>query len=314
MIETLSNIANQINATSNYFECILLILQLVGLTMILILPIVLYFGALFAIKKFVVSLINKDAFPNYKLETERKTSWKKPCVCVYKPSLCQIEHPRRRLLLATVITYNVIKIFSAFLILYPFVKIFTFAIIIPISLGYITITMDYYNDISGNIFETEETRYRRKYQRIIIRYLEKYRKLDDSYYWVTVPIKKYDKGFEEKLKKYIKEHDELSRSHQENNWPIAKKSSYKKAIKSAAETKIDIIYENQALDYELLMNNFSEIDWSYIKFNNKDNKIIIEQPNEPSRTEDKMHRLYNQNVLQKCKKKEDENECNRNHK
>lgn len=62
------------------------------------------------------------------------------------------------------------------------------------------------------------------------------------------------------------------------------------------------------------MNNFSEIDWSYIKFNNKDNKIIIEQSNEPSRTEDKMHRLYNQNVLQKCKKKEDENECNRNHK
>lgn len=217
MIETLSNIANQINATSDYFECILLILQLVGLTMILILPIVLYFGALFAIKKFVVSLINKDAFPNYKLETERKTSWKKPCVCVYNPSLCQIEHPRRRLLLATVITYNVIKIFSAFLILYPFVKIFAFAIIIPISLSYIAITMDYYNDISGNIFETEETRYRRKYQRIIIRYLEKYRKLDDGYYWVTVPIKKYDKGFEEKLKKYIKEHDELSLSHQENN-------------------------------------------------------------------------------------------------
>ena len=74
MIETLSNIANQINATSDYFECIMLILQLVGLTMILILPIVLYFGALFAIKKFVVSLINKDASPNYKLETERKTS------------------------------------------------------------------------------------------------------------------------------------------------------------------------------------------------------------------------------------------------
>ena len=48
MIETLSNIANQINATSDCFECIMLILQLVGLTMILILPIVLYFGALFA--------------------------------------------------------------------------------------------------------------------------------------------------------------------------------------------------------------------------------------------------------------------------
>ena len=77
----------------------------------------------------------------------------------------------------------------------------------------------------------------------------------------------------------------------------------KKAINAAEENKIIIIYDNQTLDYESLTKNFSKIDWSYITFDEKDNKIILTQSAQ-SREMDEKQRLYNQEILKRCGKKE----------
>lgn len=82
-------------------------------------------------------------------------------------------------------------------------------------------------------------------------------------------------------------------------------SPCKKAINAAEENKIIIIYDNQTLDYESLTKNFSKIDWSYITFNEKDNKIILTQSAQ-SREMDEKQRLYNQEILKRCGKKENE--------
>ena len=82
-------------------------------------------------------------------------------------------------------------------------------------------------------------------------------------------------------------------------------SPCKKAINAAEENKIIIIYDNQTLDYESLTKNFSKIDWSYITFDEKDNKIILTQSAQ-SREMDEKQRLYNQEILKRCGKKENE--------
>lgn len=82
-------------------------------------------------------------------------------------------------------------------------------------------------------------------------------------------------------------------------------SPCKKAINAAEENKIIIIYDNQTLDYESLTKNFSKIDWSYITFDEKDNKIILTQSAQ-SREMNEKQRLYNQEILKRCGKKENE--------
>ena len=64
----------------------------------------------------------------------------------------------------------------------------------------------------------------------------------------------------------------------------------KKAINAAKESLID---------------NASKIDWSYITFDEKDNKIILTQSAQ-SREMDEKQRLYNQEILKRCGKKENE--------
>lgn len=79
----------------------------------------------------------------------------------------------------------------------------------------------------------------------------------------------------------------------------------KKAINAAEENKIAIVYDNQTLNYKSLIDNASKIDWSYITFDEKDNKIILTQSAQ-SREMDEKQRLYNQEILKRCGKKENE--------
>lgn len=77
----------------------------------------------------------------------------------------------------------------------------------------------------------------------------------------------------------------------------------KKAINAAEENKIAIVYDNRTLNYKSLIDNASKIDWSYITFDEKDNKIILTQSAQ-SREMDEKQRLYNQEILKRCGKKE----------
>ena len=79
----------------------------------------------------------------------------------------------------------------------------------------------------------------------------------------------------------------------------------KKAINAAKENKIAIVYDNRTLNYKSLIDNASKIDWSYITFDEKDNKIILTQSAQ-SREMDEKQRLYNQEILKRCGKKENE--------
>lgn len=82
-------------------------------------------------------------------------------------------------------------------------------------------------------------------------------------------------------------------------------SPCKKAINAAEENKIAIVYDNRTLNYKSLIDNASKIDWSYITFDEKDNKIILTQSAQ-SREMDEKQRLYNQEILKRCGKKENE--------
>ena len=61
--------------------------------------------------------------------------------------------------------------------------------------------------------------------------------------------------------------------------------------------------DNRTLNYKSLIDNASKIDWSYITFDEKDNKIILTQSAQ-SREMDEKQRLYNQEILKRCGKKE----------
>lgn len=82
-------------------------------------------------------------------------------------------------------------------------------------------------------------------------------------------------------------------------------SPCKKAINAAKENRIAIVYDNRTLNYESLIDNASKIDWSYITFDEKDNKIILTQSAQ-SREMDEKQRLYNQEILKRCGRKENE--------
>lgn len=126
-VEKLTNIVNQLqhkSVTSDYFACLSLILQLIGLVIGPVLIVIGFYVGLYLIKKKLISTLDKDAPINVKF---KYSSCKKSPEKWYIDGVTCLGHPKQKMLNAVIYIYWGLVIASALLLISPFLFISPFA-------------------------------------------------------------------------------------------------------------------------------------------------------------------------------------------
>lgn len=119
-VEKLTNIVNQLqhkSVTTDYFACLSLILQLIGLVIGPVLIVIGFYIGLYLIKKKLISILDKDASINMELcyNLCEKSPEK-----YYVTRMNCLGHPKQRMLNAVIYIYWGLVIASALLLISPF--------------------------------------------------------------------------------------------------------------------------------------------------------------------------------------------------
>lgn len=119
-VEKLTNIVNQLqhkSVTTDYFACLSLILQLIGLVIGPVLIVIGFYVGLYLIKKKLISILDKDASINMELcyNLCEKSPEK-----YYVTRMNCLGHPKQRMLNAVIYIYWGLVIASALLLISPF--------------------------------------------------------------------------------------------------------------------------------------------------------------------------------------------------
>ena len=126
-VEKLTNIVNQLqhkSVTSDYFACLSLILQLIGLVIGPVLIVIGFYVGLYLIKKKLISILDKDAPINVEF---KYSSCKKSPEKWYIDGATCLGHPKQKMLNAVTYIYwglviaSVLLLISPFLFMSPFV-------------------------------------------------------------------------------------------------------------------------------------------------------------------------------------------------
>ena len=119
-VEKLTNIVNQLqhkSVTTDYFTCLSLILQLIGLVIGPVLIVIGFYVGLYLIKKKLISILNKDAPINvefkYSLCKKSPEKW-------YSDGVTCLGHPKQKMLNAVIYIYWGLVIASVLLLISPF--------------------------------------------------------------------------------------------------------------------------------------------------------------------------------------------------
>lgn len=129
-VEKLTNIVNQLqhkSVTTDYFACLSLILQLIGLVIGPILIIIGFYVGLYLIKKKLISTLDKDALINVEF---KYSSCKKSPEKWYIDGVTCLGHPKQKMLNAVIYIYWGLVIASALLLISPFLFMSRFICII----------------------------------------------------------------------------------------------------------------------------------------------------------------------------------------
>ena len=119
-VEKLTNIVNQLqhkSVTTDYFACLSLILQLIGLVIGPVLIVIGFYIGLYLIKKKLISILDKDASINMEL---CYTLCEKSPEKYYVTRMNCLGHPKQRMLNAVIYIYWGLVIASALLLISPF--------------------------------------------------------------------------------------------------------------------------------------------------------------------------------------------------
>lgn len=119
-VEKLTNIVNQLqhkSVTSDYFACLSLILQLIGLVIGPVLIVIGFYVGLYLIKKKLISILDKDALINVEF---KYSSCKKSPEKWYIDGVTCLGHPKQKMLNAVTYIYWGLVIVSALLLISPF--------------------------------------------------------------------------------------------------------------------------------------------------------------------------------------------------
>lgn len=126
-VEKLTNIVNQLqhkSVTTDYFACLSLILQLIGLVIGPVLIVIGFYVGLYLIKKKLISTLDKDAPINVEF---KYSSCKKSPEKWYIDGATCLGHPKQKMLNAVTYIYwglviaSVLLLISPFLFMSPFV-------------------------------------------------------------------------------------------------------------------------------------------------------------------------------------------------
>ena len=126
-VEKLTNIVNQLqhkSVTTDYFACLSLILQLIGLVIGPVLIVIGFYIGLYLIKKKLISTLDKDAPINVEF---KYSSCKKSPEKWYIDGITCLGHPKQKMLNAVTYIYwglviaSVLLLISPFLFMSPFV-------------------------------------------------------------------------------------------------------------------------------------------------------------------------------------------------
>ena len=129
-VEKLTNILNQLqhkSVTTDYFACLSLILQLIGLVIGPVLIVTGFYVGLYLIKKKLISTLDKDAPINVEF---KYSSCKKSPEKWYIDGVTCLGHPKQKMLNAVIYIYWGLVIASALLLISPFLFINRFICII----------------------------------------------------------------------------------------------------------------------------------------------------------------------------------------
>ena len=119
-VEKLTNIVNQLqhkSVTTDYFACLSLILQLIGLVIGPVLIVIGFYIGLYLIKKKLISTLDKDAPINVEF---KYSSCKKSPEKWYIDGVTCLGHPKQKMLNAVTYIYWGLVIASALLLISPF--------------------------------------------------------------------------------------------------------------------------------------------------------------------------------------------------
>lgn len=119
-VEKLTNIVNQLqhkSVTTDYFACLSLILQLIGLVIGPVLIVIGFYVGLYLIKKKLISTLDKDASINVEF---KYSSCKKSPEKWYIDGVTCLGHPKQKMLNAVIYIYWGLVIASALLLISPF--------------------------------------------------------------------------------------------------------------------------------------------------------------------------------------------------
>lgn len=135
-VEKLTNIVNQLqhkSVTTDYFACLSLILQLIGLVIGPVLIVIGFYVGLYLIKKKLISTLDKDAPINMEF---KYSSCEKSPEKWYIDGVTCLGHPKQKMLNAITYIYWGLVIASALLLISPF--LFTsvdFCCVVGVAVG-----------------------------------------------------------------------------------------------------------------------------------------------------------------------------------